>query len=206
VILVSGQGIGVAAVRDGSIENWVRVGHSVQAIDLRGYGEQSPDVKPQVFGADWKEAFLSIHLNRPLVGQRAGDLLSWVKGLGPNDFQNGATLVALGSAVPAALHAAVLEPRFKEVVLENGLTSWSSVVKSPKTQDQLANVVPGILATYDLPDLAALLAPRKLTITNPLDPTGKSITQGQLEALYARAREAYKAAGAEQNLLLQAAP
>jgi hypothetical protein len=35
---------------------------------------------------------------------------------------------------------------------------------------------------------------------------GKRVNQGELEAAYARAREAYKAAGADQNLVLQAAP
>jgi hypothetical protein len=59
---------------------------------------------------------------------------------------------------------------------------------------------------YDLPDLAAAMAPRPLTIRHPVDPVGKPVSQAELEAAYAKAREAYKAAGAEQNLLLQASP
>jgi dienelactone hydrolase len=203
VLVIAGEGKSRAALPGGSVERWAKEGHFVQAMDLRGYGELAPDDKAPPFGSDWKEAFLGIHLNRPLVGQRAGDILSFVKGLGPDA---GCILVGTGPAVPAVLHAAVLEERFTEVVLDHGLLSWSSVVRTPVTAGQLANVVPGVLAFYDLPDLAALIAPRKLTIKGPVDPAGKPVTQGELEAAYARARQAYKAAGAEQNLVLQAAP
>jgi dienelactone hydrolase len=186
-----------AASRSGRLEKWLEAGHSLMVLDLRGVGELAPDAKSP-FGPDWKEAFLGIHLNRPLLGQRVLDLLSVSRGKGH--------LVATGSMAPVALHAAALEPGFAEVTLEGGLLSWSSVVKSPITTSPLANVVPGALALYDLPDLAALIAPRKLTIKGPVDGAGKPVAQGDLEAAYAKAREAYKAAGAEQNLVLQAAP
>src|SRR5579872_3601956 len=44
------------------------------AVDLRGFGETAPEGKAQPFGADWKEAFLALHLNRPLLIQRSWDL------------------------------------------------------------------------------------------------------------------------------------
>ena len=206
VLLVAGEGKSRAAVPGGPVQRWVNQGYFVQAMDLRGYGELAPDAKASGTGGDWKEAFLGIHLNRSLVGQRAGDILSFVKGLGPNALKPGGILVGTGGAVPAVLHAAVLEERFKEIVLENGLVSWTSVVRTPVSQGQLANVVPGALASYDLPDLAALLAPRKLTIKAPVDGSGKPVTQAELEAAYAGVRAAYKAAGAERNLVLEAAP
>ena len=206
VLVLAGEGKVQAARSDGPVKRWVEKGHFVQAMDLRGYGELSPGAKADPVGADWKEAFLGFHLNRSLVGQRAGDILSYIKGLGPNALKPGGILVGTGAAVPAVLHAAVLEDRFTEIVLEHGLVSWSSVVRAPFSHGQLANVVPGALAHYDLPDLAALLAPRKLTIKAPVDGEGKPVAQAELERAYARAREAYKAAGAEQNLVLEAAP
>ncbi len=71
---------------------------------------------------------------------------------------------------------------------------------------ELSNVVPGALASYDLPDLAAMMAPRHLTIQSPVDGAGKPVSQGELEKTYQKAREAYRAAGAEENLVLRAAP
>ncbi len=200
VLAVSGEGKSVGAAAGGPLEKWVKEGHPVVALDLRGYGETAPADKG-VFGGDWKEAFLGFHLNRPLLGQRVRDILAANEAMGGSCH-----LVASGAAAPAALHAAALDPRIPAVTLEGGLVSWSSVLRTPVTQNQLANVVPGALERYDLPTLAEAIAPRKLTIKAPVDPAGKPVTQGDLEAAYARVREAYKAAGAEQNLVLQAAP
>jgi hypothetical protein len=126
--------------------------------------------------------------------------------LAVSESMGGCSLVASGSAAPAALHAALLDGRILDLTIEGGIPSWASVVRVPMTQNQLTNVVPGALQFYDLPDLAAMIAPRKLTIRNPVDPTGKPVTQTELEAIYAGARAAYKAAGAEGNLTLQGAP
>lgn len=200
VIALSGEGKAASVSAGGPLEKLVKAGHPVVALDLRGTGEQAPEGKSP-FGADWKEAFLGFHLNRPLLGQRVRDVLSANEGMG-----GACTLVASGAAVPVALHAAALDPRIQELTLEGGILSWASVVKMPVTKDQLANIVPGALAVYDLPDLAASLAPRKLTLKAPVDPAGKPLSQAELEAAYASVRAAYKAAGAEQNLVLQAAP
>lgn len=171
------------------------------AVDLRGYGETLPEGKAQPFGADWKEAFLGIHLNRPLLIQRALDLRTANAALGRNW-----SVTAVGKAVPAALYAAAHEKVIPELTLEGGIVSWASVLRHPVTTLELSNVIPGILARADLPDLAALMVPRKLTIKAPVDGAGKPVSQADLEAAYAGAREAYKAAGAEASLVLQAAP
>jgi hypothetical protein len=200
VLAISGENKAVAAAAGGPLEKWVKDGHPVVALDLRGLGELAPEGKSP-FGADWKEAFLGFHLDRPLLVQRVRDVLSANAGMG-----GACHLVASGAAVPVALHAAAVDARIPEVTLEGGILSWASVVRMPVTQNQLANVVLGALALYDLPDLAAAIAPRKLTIKAPVDPAGKPLTQAELDAAYAKVREAYKAAGAEQNLVLQAAP
>ena len=67
------------------------------------------------------------------------------------------------------------DPRIEKVTLERSLVSWSAVVRTPISYNQLTNVVPGALAVYDLPDLAARLAPRRLTIRDTLDPAGVAV-------------------------------
>jgi dienelactone hydrolase len=171
------------------------------AVDLRGYGETVPEGKAQPFGADWKEAFLAIHLNRPLLIQRARDLRMANAALG-----RGWSVTATGKAVPAALYAAAHEKGIPELTLEGGIVSWDSVLRHPATVLELANVIPGVLAHYDLPDLAAAMAPRKLTIISPVDGAGKPLSQTDLFAAFGKALDAYRAAGAEGNLILRAAP
>jgi len=175
-------------------------GNGGYVVTLPGIGETAPDEKAGPFGKEWKEAFLSLHLGQPLLGLRMA-CVSAVWGGNPP-----AVLVGFGEMAPVALHSAVLEPRIKEIVLDGMVLSWSAVAQASQTRNQLAGVVPGALKTYDLPDLAALLAPRPLTIRNPVDAMGKPVTQVELEAAYSKAREAYKAAGAAKNLVLQAKP
>ena len=200
VLTISGDGKAAAVAPGGSFEKLVTNGHPVVALDLRGLGETAPEGKSP-FGADVKEAFLGILLNRPLLGQRVLDVLSVNEGMGGECH-----LSASGAAVPVALHAAALDPRIPEVTLEKGILSWSAVVKARVTQNQMTNVVPGALQAYDLPELAAAIAPRKLTIKSPVDGAGNRVPQGELDKVYGYVRRVYKEAGADQNLVLQARP
>src|SRR5262249_7178531 len=134
VVVISPEGKSPAV-----LEKWANQGHDALGLELRGYGETTPDGKSP-FGPDDDEAFMGFHLNRSLLGQRVQDVLA-VTGSKENVH-----LAASGGAVPVALHAAALEARISEVTLEGGLLSWSLVVKTPVTRNQLANVVPGALA------------------------------------------------------------
>ncbi len=46
------------------------------------------------------------------------------------------------------------------------------VVHTRLSKNQLNQIVPRALTRYDLPDLVRAIAPRKVTIRNPVDPTG----------------------------------
>jgi dienelactone hydrolase len=187
--VLEASGSGKAA----NFERWTREGRVALSLDLRGMGETA--------GSDFKESFLGLHLGRPLLGLRTLDLLSVLADLGGEWH-----LVGTGAAAPAVLHAALLDPRAVQVTLEGMVISWSAVARTPLAKNQLGNVVPGVLEAYDLPDLAAALAPRPLAIRGAVDPTGKPVSQAELEEAYRAARAAYRAAGAEKNLVLEAGP
>jgi hypothetical protein len=174
-------------------------------VDLRGTGETAPTApakKSGHFGGDFKEIFLALHLGRPLLGQRVLDLLSVVQGT--TSPRHGIDLYAFGSAGPVALHAAALSPLVKSVTIEGSVLSWGEVVRTPLGVNQLTNVVPGALKLYDLPELAALTAPRPLAVVRPVDPTGAEVTQEALEKEYASGIAAYRHGGAARQLSLRA--
>jgi cephalosporin-C deacetylase-like acetyl esterase len=206
VIYADGAGKGAAVAPGGPAERLAKAGARVLALDLRGLGETAPGRpaagRPNYFGADTFEAFVALHLSRPLVGQRATDLLAVVAKMA-GEFDD-IRLVGVGSAGPAALHAAALDPRVKRLTLDGVLVSWSAVVKTPVSHDQLTNVVPGALAAYDLPDLAASVAPRPLTIRKPADATGKPLTPAAADGAYRAVRAAYANAGAEKQFVVAA--
>jgi dienelactone hydrolase len=186
-------------------EALARNGQRALLLDLRGTGETVPAGRTGPFGADTREAFLGLHLNRPLLGQRVYDLLAVIaqmaEGMAEGD---GVSVEASGPAAVIALHAAALEPRITSLKLSQMTTSWADVVQATSTREQLGNVVPGALAYYDLPDLARLIAPRALAIHAPCDPAGGPVTLERIDATYAAAREAY--AQHQDRFTLRAGP
>ncbi len=203
LLFVSGEG---NAKSSAAIEKWAQAGFAVTAIDLRGMGDTEP-VAPhrglsRNFIADWKEAYLSFALSRPLLGQRVRDLLAVRAAIDPEG--RGVHLVGVGAAAPVALHAAALDPRFTNVTLEGMVTSWTSVALTPLAKNQLTNVVRGALEVYDLPDVAGAIAPRPLSIRRSTDPTGNPVNQQAVDAGYAATRAAYDAQNAAERLMLKA--
>ena len=151
--------------KDGKLPAWLdekyqKNHQEIWAFDLRGLGETAPKSKSAYFGSDSKEAFLALHLNRPLLGQRVLDVLSLLKTIKSENVQ----IVGVGTTGPVALHAAALNGQIREITLENSLRSWLSVVQQPVCFNQLTNVVPGVLKVYDLPELEKSLAPRAVVV------------------------------------------
>jgi hypothetical protein len=196
------RGKEVACAPGGEVERLVKGGRSVIAVDLRGWGETAPAVvepgKEPTFGVEYKEAFLSLHLGRPLLGQRVWDLMNVIGPGGKGEFE----LFGVGSAAPVVLHVAAFDERVKAVTIDGGLVSWDNILRTPISRNQLANVVPGVLKEYDLPDLAESLVPRKLTIRNPVDAAGKPLTKEAAEEVYKPVRDAYMKANAADKFAL----
>jgi hypothetical protein len=140
---------------EGYAARQANAGRRVVLADLRGTGETAPTPRGLgAFGADWQEAFLGLHLSRPLIGQRVDDILLLIDMLAP---KGGVHLLGIGSAVPVALHAAFLDRRITELSLNRVGPSWSDVASNASTKGELANVIPGVLKLYDLPDLEKAL-------------------------------------------------
>jgi dienelactone hydrolase len=188
-----------------TIEQLVKQGREVLSLDLRGLGVTSPSppgAKPSFFGVDFKHSFLSIHLSRPLLGQRVLDVLAVLREPAvAASAKRGVHLYGEGLAGLVALHTvALLDRQNVELTLDGTLTAWQSIFDIPVTYNQLSSIVPGAMKTYDLPDLAASLAPRKLTIRGPLDAAQRPMSQEALDAVYARCTAAYRAAANQLTL------
>ncbi len=169
VVYLTGDGILNDARPGGPIEKLSRSGYPVLALELRGMGETAPGKLAaggrNFLGVDGKETFLSLHLARPLLGQRVFDVLA-IANSAPREHPFGYHLIAVGSAGPIALHATALDERVKRIELQGSISSWSEVVNTQITINQLTNIVPGALATYDLPDLAELVKSRNSNTDN----------------------------------------
>lgn len=191
IVLVHGAGKSAATDKGGWIEKQVVAGNDVLALDVRGFGETAPAppaAKPSYFGSDFKETYLALHLNRPLLGQRVYDVLAVTAHLNSNRslFPRVPTVLwGIQNGGPVAMHAAAFEPHCDGVVTVRSVQSWASVVRSPINYDQLTSVVPGALKSYDLPDLAPLFKKRVLTVRSPVNPRQELLPQDELDAIYA---------------------
>jgi dienelactone hydrolase len=183
-----------------------RRGHAqIVLADPRGLGMTTPhwpsDGNDSPFGADWREAFMAFSLDRPLLGQRVLDVLGVLDALAGSSQDKsdhpGFHVIGIGAAGPVVLHAALLDERrlIKRVTIRKSLVSWSDVVERGISKDQLATVVPGVLEAYDLPDLAARLAPQPLAIHEPVDAAGAPVSREQFAAIYQRSIDAYRSSG-----------
>lgn len=187
-VVVVGQDRAAAFEPDGVVARFAGEGRPVLLLDLRGMGETAPNAqyhKTKDFGPDSQEVFLSIHLDRPLLGQRVFDVLAALDALGDRAGE-GVHLIGVGDAGPIALHAAALDPRIKELTLDGSILSWTEVAESSRPSRQLSNVVPGALLVYDLPDLAASVAPRPLNVVAPVSASGGPASEALLKEFGAR--------------------
>jgi dienelactone hydrolase len=183
-LYLHGEGKHVDALPGGPIEMLVRDGHRVLAIDVRGCGETSTTPwrylnAVDIAGKNIAEFFIAYMLGKSFVGMRAEDTLVAARFLLEQESDGvpqRVHVVAIGDAGPPALHAVALEPElFESVILRRSLSSWANVIHTPITSGVLENVVHGVLKTYDLPDLVALVGPGRVSIDHPVDASGRLV-------------------------------
>jgi dienelactone hydrolase len=180
-LYLSEKGKAAEAMPDGPIEQLVRKGKIVLAVDLRGNGETSRTTGGYFlpyFGADGEDVYMAYFLSRSFVGMRAEDILICARWLTENEEHNrldNIRLVAAGNVGVPALHAAALQPdMFSKIVLRGSLVSWSNLIEMGSSKNQLVNTVHAALTTYDLDNLAEVLGDR-LSIEQPVDAMGEPL-------------------------------
>jgi hypothetical protein len=94
-----------------------------------------------------------------------------------------------------ALLSALYEDRVRAVAVHSGLVSYLSILDNRFAYVPQDIIIPGILEMGDLPDVAAMLAPRPLFLEGLVDGRNRALPetlfQQQLQVVF----EAYKKAG-----------
>jgi cephalosporin-C deacetylase-like acetyl esterase len=173
-----------------AVEHLARGGSVVLTLDLRGMGETRPaldsrDYFTRYFG-DHDSAETAFLLGKTLVGMRAADIFRGVDLLEARPEVDRANIsgVGKGAAAVAMLHAAALDRRIRKVTLENMLVSYDAIVTHRIHREMFEQIVPSALKYYDLPDLAASLAPREVSILDAVNPLGQVLPAAEVRAVY----------------------
>ncbi len=177
-------GKGREAAPGALLEQAVRRGWLVLALDLPGRGELAPATEGDdavIGGESYNYLFGAQLIGRSVTGIQAEAVqraVSWLAGREDVDRRRIAA-AARGAAGPALLHAAALGEGIFAVAELEGLLSWASLLEHRYyDQRQGVAVVPGALACYDLPDLRGALE-RPLLLACPRRGDGSPWTAGE---------------------------
>ncbi len=175
VVVVDSRGKAKEAGPGGMITSLVADGKIVLSCDVHGFGETAPAGAARYRGNEYKFSYLAIHLGRPLLTQRVEDVLGCLEVLtkDPRIAPEKISLTGIEKGGAVALHAAYFDKRFSALKLVRCITSWMDVVRIPDCRGQLQQIVPLALRFYDLSDLLAAIAPRRVVIENAVDPAGR---------------------------------
>lgn len=200
VIYINPKGKIADASAGGRIEQLVKKGYLVVAPDLIGTGEVAPDNKD---GSDYIPNYISILTGRSIVGIQAGDVVRVVNFLkNRKDVdKNKIGALAFDGMCPTLLHAAVFDKSINSIALFGSPISYQSLVLNKTYEVRLSDeishsanasnevnysnsTVAGALTAYDLPDLIACMAPRRIALLDLKDhmkqPASKELIDDEL--------------------------
>ncbi len=205
-----------------AIDALIGAGVAVCLPDVRGTGETSPDFDRSDEGGHRAMAEREFALGGNLVGARLKDLRTvlaylgsrsdidknriglWGEAFAPtnprdlflDELQWEAGPQIQRYAEPLGAHlvvlAALYEDNVRAVVAHGGLAAYLSVLEDAFTYTSLDILIPGLLKTGDIPDIAAAIAPRALLMAGCVSGRNVLLTPTEWEPTLAPVREAYK--------------
>ena len=207
IVLLDDRGKLVESGPDGLAPALARAGLLAMAVDLRGWGETAwtDDLwgwkrdRHELLSAESMLAYVGYMLGCSSVAQRVHDvlgILAYLRARRDVDPSRVA-LAGIGGGAIVALHAAALDGHLSGVAACDALASYRSIVDTPHSSVSAADLVPGVLLHYDLPDLAASLAPASVLVASSQDALGVPLAPEAAAATYARARQMAALLGGE---------
>jgi len=204
LIYLHPSGKSAEASAGGEMEWFVKNGFTVLAPDLIGIGEMGPGIfkgDSYIDSVSYNMWFASMLIGRSIVGIRAGDVVRLTGLLKKSQGIDEIYGLARKEMSPVLLHAAAFDPAITRVALIEPYSSYASIVKNRFYNPAFIHgAVPGALKAYDLPDLAASLAPRNLLMAGVTDGNGKTTDAESINQDLAIVKTAYQKRNAGRQL------
>jgi cephalosporin-C deacetylase-like acetyl esterase len=188
-------------IHSGVIEELLRAGYGVLAIDVRGVGETA--------ASDFEAGTNCLMMNRSLFGQRVFDIMRAVDFLwercyiAPQIDKGRLAIVGEGVGGLWGLHAAALDGRVAAVVAEKTLFSYRALLE-PGARFPASVYIFDMLRHYDLVHVIGACAPRPVYL-HPVDGLRKECSQGDALPALKPAMEAFLHYNVPANYLMVAA-
>jgi len=196
------------------LKRLVEAGYFIFAIDPRGMGETKPQRtnefdrrgswSAQLLGFEAALAYNGLKIGAPLFGTRLLDVIKGVDYLCSREDVDIDQIGCIGHGVGAllAMYAGSIDGRIELVVAYEPLLSYRSLVDSQFYTHHFNTFLPDVIKAFDLPDVAATIAPRTLILVYPVDAMKNRVPTEVVEKEYAWAKEIYRFLDNEDGLIL----
>ena len=167
-------------------------GRKVVSLSLRATGEHAYTQDKVGRSPDHNTAEWSLWLGRPLLGQWVLDLRTAITALKANGHADGSlTVIGVGPAGIVALCTAALDDRIDHTVTVGSLASFIS--DTPFENQRLGILPNGIIRDVgDVSHIAAMIAPRRLTIIGGVKGSGVPLSAAELEEQFSPTEKVYE--------------
>lgn len=198
IILVDYQGKR-SLLYDGTVEHLLKLGFAVFTPDLRGTGATS--------ATEFETATDSFMLDRDLFSQRLWDLLQAFEYMasysviGVQIDKHKIACVGRGIAGLLALYAGALDERIAAIGCCDAPVSYKEMIQEETVFPASAYIF-NVLNHFEIEQVAAMAAPRPLSIVNPHDGTAMLVGKGVAAQSYEWCKQVYKILGASDSFLL----
>ena len=195
----------------GLLEGLVLKGHVIVAADLRGFGDTAP-TRPErmpktnpfwpLYSVETGLAYRAWSFDRCLMGMRVMDLMRVVDYAvsRPDMDRSKISVVASGNLTgTCALFAAALDSRIQAAVCDGGLLSYKAITGADRFSLPASVFVRDVLLHFDLPHVAAAVAPRRLVLLSPIDHLKRPAAPATAQEAYDHASRTYAALGAARR-------
>jgi cephalosporin-C deacetylase-like acetyl esterase len=211
VVHLSDEGKPVGSAQASLALDLVRAGQVVFSLDVRGAGETDPRDRPklspltrydpQQFRFD-SYAVGAAQLGTTLLAMQTFDVVRGLDWIASRRELAGRPVFLVGEGLGGvwALTSAANDSRPAGVACVRTVPSYRLIVDSRYYACRDYFWVPRALATFDLPDLAALIAPRPLAWIDPVDAMLERLKPDRCQALCDWPRGVYLRLGSPQQL------
>ena len=216
ILYIDERGKEAEALEFELLEQLAQKGNLVVAVDVRGIGETKPphpdDAGCGLFGhvddAETTMQYMAWEMDASLFGMRVQDVVRSVDyALSRPDVDRG-SLRAIGRGRGALwlLFATALDPRITQSVCDGGLISYRTLTSTDRYLHAADIFIPGVLRHFDLPQVASLVADRRLAIAGPVDAMKSVVSDETARAAYKATAQAYASAGKPERFAIAPRP
>ncbi len=193
----------------GEIEQWVSKGYTVLAIDVLNTGE----LETRGFQGDsyMKDVSYNLVYGSDLVGKSLtafqiedlNHVMEFALQQEGIDTQR-ITAMAHGQTCIPMLFYTALNDHIEQLTLKAPLVSWENLISTRRYEPKFTyTIMPGAYHAFDLPDLAAMVAPRKLQIIDPVNAKGEVLSLEKALESYELVSKRFQSQGDVTDLILK---